>query len=160
MNELLMMNEGYRLHLTPVFEKAFAWACFFHKGQVDKGGVPYVFHPLRVAVSLLPDVDAAIVAMLHDILEDTSITIDQLMDDFPDHVACVTILTRWPKMTYGSYLHIIQAAGNIPLKVKIADLYDNLRIDRLQMAAMNGHDVARMFRKYSGALTMLLENPK
>ena len=67
---------------TPLTQKAMLLAYDAHHGQLDKGGVPYIFHPIHLAEQM-PDELTTIVALLHDVVEDTALTLDDLAHDFP-----------------------------------------------------------------------------
>jgi (p)ppGpp synthase/HD superfamily hydrolase len=99
-----------------------------HRGQVDKSGVDYIEHPARVAASVDGDAAKAI-AWLHDVLEDTSVTFEQLlMDGIPYWIACaVDTLSRKSNETYREFIARIGDSGPIVIAVKLADLRDNLR---------------------------------
>lgn len=125
-----------------------------HQGQKDKAGDPYFWHVLRVGASLLPDLDAAIVGLLHDVLEDTSFPLRTLWALFPRQAAAVELLTRSPQQPYHVYLADL-ARSPLARKVKLADIRDNLNPDRLTRAAANGADVARLATKYTHALNVL-----
>ena len=62
---------------TPLTKKAMKLCFEAHKDQTDKSGVPYVFHPFHVAEQM-PDENTTVVALLHDVIEDTSYTLDDL----------------------------------------------------------------------------------
>jgi (p)ppGpp synthase/HD superfamily hydrolase len=100
-----------------------------HDGQFRRDGItPYITHPEAVAKSLEgehPDVIAA--AWLHDVLEDTEVTISELKNvGIPAHVIdAVGLLTRWDGQSYEDYLHWI-TQDEIARKVKIADIRHNL----------------------------------
>ena len=65
-----------------------------HHGQLDKAGVPYIFHPYHLAEQM-PDEITACVALLHDVLEDTSVTLEELEAMFPPAITeAVSLLTR------------------------------------------------------------------
>ena len=79
-----------------LYEKAVRLAASAHKGQVDKGGTDYIRHPLAVA-SMLEDGRDRIAAVLHDVVEDTKVTLEELAREFPpDIVEAVRLLTRQP----------------------------------------------------------------
>ena len=72
-------------------EKAIAIAAAAHAGQVDKAGQPYILHPIRVMLSVTGS-HAQMAAILHDVVEDTSVTVDQLVDEgFPAEVVTAEI---------------------------------------------------------------------
>ena len=102
-----------------------------HGNQVDLAGKPYWRHPARVMLALGPDatMDEKLVALLHDVLEDTAVTVDQLRaGGFNEAVIeAVVLLTRPPTVTYTEYIRALAATGNaLAIKVKLADLADNL----------------------------------
>src|SRR5262245_45562627 len=85
-------------------ETAIRIAVTAHAGQKDKGGAPYITHPLRLMAAVESD-DAKIVAVLHDVVEDTSVTLDDLRrEGFSDKllaaVACVTHQREMPYVDY------------------------------------------------------------
>lgn len=103
-----------------------------HRGQYDKGGHDYILHVERVAalVQFPSDiVSARAVAWLHDVIEDTSVTYDQLRDVFDTQIVqAVCILTRHPDLSYADYISAVKDY-DMPLAtaVKIADLTDHLQ---------------------------------
>jgi (p)ppGpp synthase/HD superfamily hydrolase len=115
----------------PSIEDAIRLALDTHAGQKDKAGMPYILHPIRVMTRLKSD-DEMIVAILHDIIEDslnnaTPVTKEILISmGYPDIIVnAIDGLTRRKEETYEDF---IARAGNDPLsrKVKIADLEDNM----------------------------------
>jgi (p)ppGpp synthase/HD superfamily hydrolase len=113
-------------------EKAVEIAAAAHAGAVDKGGEPYILHPLRLMRSMKSP-DAKIVAVLHDVVEDTDWTIDRLREaGFSNTVlSAVEALTRREGETYEEF--ILRARRNpIAREVKRADLLDNMNLDRIQ----------------------------
>lgn len=117
-----------------------------HKGQVDKAGKDYIYHPMTVASNVGNDEDAIIVALLHDVIEDTDITINDLKDQFSDAVikalVCVTHKENEPYMTYVKRC----ATNKIAKKVKIADLETNMDLSRLSNVTQK--DIDRVNNKY------------
>jgi len=107
-------------------EDAIALACRAHRGQVDKAGKPYILHPLRVMLRL-EDPAAQIVAVLHDVVEDTPVTLADLRAEGYSGEICdaVDCLTRRPGEAYEAF--ISRAAANpLSRRVKLADLEDNM----------------------------------
>lgn len=99
-----------------------------HLGQFRRGGlVPYIEHPAAVASRVGEDLDAQIVAWLHDTIEDCPVTAKQLLDaGIPEHcVAAVELMSKKKGDDYESYLEAI-AASPLARKVKIADMISNL----------------------------------
>lgn len=115
----------------PRLEDAIILAAEVHRQQTDKAGLPYILHPLRVMCSfLLPDnEDARIAAVLHDVVEDTWVTLVSLRERGFSEVAieAVDALTRRKdgSETYGEYIERV-AQNPIAIWVKLADLQDNL----------------------------------
>jgi len=102
-----------------------------HAGQVDKAGLPYWHHPLRVATRLGPDstLEERLIALLHDVVEDTTMTLVKLreLDYGAGIIDAVSLLTREEGTPYLDYVRRIAASGNrTAIRVKLADLEDNL----------------------------------
>jgi len=103
-----------------------------HEGQTDKAGNAYILHPIAVA-NRVDSVEQKIVAILHDVVEDTYITFDFLYaKGFPSNIVeAVEALTRKKTETYAEFCN--RASKNkLALEVKIADLQENLDITRFQ----------------------------
>ncbi|MBQ4000903.1 MAG: GTP pyrophosphokinase [Lachnospiraceae bacterium] len=99
-----------------------------HYGQVDRGKTPYIFHPMHVAESM-KDEDSTVVAILHDILEDTPVSAEFLLrKGIPQRlVEAVQVLTRREDEPYAEYLNRVVASQNVlALRVKYADVLHNL----------------------------------
>ena len=124
---------------------ALAIASEKHDGQTDKSGMPYIGHVVRVA-ERCQSPTAKIVALLHDIIEDTDVTADYLREKgIPDDiVACVLIMTRRDGESYEDYIRRV-AANPVCREVKISDLEDNMDIRRL--TDLTDYDFQRL-RKY------------
>ena len=117
-------------HSTPDLERAIAIAAEAHAGQVDKAGAPYILHPIRVMLRL-DSPEERIVAMLHDLVEDSSWTFDQLRTEgFSDTIiAALDAVTRRETESYEDFVR--RAATNpIGRSVKRADLLENLDLIR------------------------------
>ncbi|MCG7316826.1 HD domain-containing protein [Brevibacillus laterosporus] len=123
-----------------------------HANQQDKGGQPYILHPLRIMM-YMPSDEARAVAVLHDVLEDTDVTADDLREaGFPKEVVeAVMILTKNSKEDYDSYIKRVKQ-NQLARAVKIADIKDNLDLTRI--AEPTEADVARI-EKYKRALKEL-----
>jgi (p)ppGpp synthase/HD superfamily hydrolase len=128
-------------------EKALQIAAKAHEGQVDKEGLPYILHPLRVMAGV-QGTEAQIVALFHDVIEDTPVTADDLRrEGFSEAiVASVLCVTHRKDESYADY--VVRCKGNeVARRVKLADLEDNsrlsrtiFRLDRIE------HDLARIRR--------------
>ncbi len=112
-------------------ERAVAIAARAHEGQVDKAGAPYVFHPLRVMLRL-ETADERIVGVLHDVVEDTDVTMDHLRaEGFSETV--LIALDSVTKRGGEVYMDFVQRAAANPIgrRVKLADLLDNSDVSRI-----------------------------
>ncbi|WP_066729635.1 HD domain-containing protein [Sneathia sanguinegens] len=134
------------------YELALKIATEAHKGQVDKAGVPYINHPLTVA-SLVDTEEEKIVALLHDTIEDTNITEQDLIDyGFPNKIVeAVKLLTHNKNVPYMDYVAKIKD-NELARKVKIADLTHNSDLSRLK--EITEKDKKR-YEKYQKALLYL-----
>ena len=148
------------------FREALRFATVAHAMQLDKGGELYICHCARVGVSLLPDVDAAVVGVLHDVLEDTAIQVSELelflATLFPGihPAACLLALCLLRHHKDDPYEEYIAALAKNPLarRVKLADLEDNLRMDRLRRALNEGTTLETLYflrRRYRRAQKVL-----
>jgi len=124
-----------------------------HEGQLDKSGRPYIAHPLRVMGALRGEHER-MAAVLHDVVEDTTVTLADLTDaGCPAEVlAAVAAVSKQPGEDQGAYLARV-AANPIALAVKRADLADNLSPDRLSRLDAATRD--RLRAKYESALRQL-----
>jgi len=135
------------------FTEAVSLAAKKHARQTDKAGEPYLGHLLRVA-DRLDDETARIVAVLHDILEDTDTTEDELracgVDD--EIIDAVRVLTHRKHVSNDDYL---QAIAKHPLarRVKLADLADNS--DPVRLARLPEETRTRLESKYRYAIEQL-----
>lgn len=139
---------------TTLYQKAHALAHQAHQGQVDKGGAPYIGHPLRVAEACETQ-DEKIVALLHDVVEDCDWTIDTLREHFPDRIIqAVAAISRIDGEKFWDYIYRCRR-NDLARRVKIRDLYDNMDISRVE-----GTDAESMIRgmtktRYKPALELL-----
>ena len=104
-----------------------------HNGQYDKGGYPYIMHPLHLAEEMETE-DEVITSLLHDVLEDSDVTIDFIKScEFSSAVIeALTALTRRKDEEYREYIKRIKNTGGIALKVKKADLRHNMTLGRIE----------------------------
>ena len=138
----------------------------FHAGQVDKCGQPYWIHPFTVAMrgftgySNDQSISFAIIGLLHDIPEDTGISVDallQLIELTDEEIVALKLLTRHDGMSYSQYIDSIGESGNeIAINVKLDDLLHNMNLDRFTEAgiAITNRDKNR-FDKYEKAFDKL-----
>lgn len=136
----------------PNLERALQIAVKAHAGQTDKSGAAYIFHPIRVMARCRTD-DAKIVALLHDVLEDTAVSFDDLASEgfSPSVLSALRLVTHSPGVPYEEYVQSV-SANPIATEVKLADLEDNADIRRLQ--EVDDKAVKRL-RKYLSAYRFL-----
>ena len=134
------------MNWNELYDRALQIAIRAHKGQKDKADRDYVMHPIRVA-ERCKDPRAKIVALLHDTIEDTSVTPSYLRSEgFPEEIinAVLSVTKRSENEDYDDFVR--RAAENeIGREVKIADLEDNMDIRRLK--EISDYDADRL-RKY------------
>lgn len=127
-----------------------------HHGQVDKAGMPYIYHPIHVAEQM-DDEYSTCVALLHDTVEDTEWTIEQLQMEFPPEVTdAVALLTHEPGVAYSDYLKPIRDNA-IARKVKLADIAHNSDATRMTAASMPREQLDYFRNKYAVARAYLLD---
>jgi (p)ppGpp synthase/HD superfamily hydrolase len=132
-------------------EEAEAFAAKMHAGQTDKAGRPYIEHPRAVA-SKVDGEKEKVVAWLHDTVEDTPATIDQIREMFGDEIAdAVAAMTHDKNVPYMDYVRNIKK-NVIARKVKMADLSHNMDLSRL--ANVTDEDLRRA-EKYKKAYEIL-----
>ena len=119
-----------------------------HRGQKDKAGMDYFSHPEAVA-AMLDTPEEKVVGYLHDTVEDTDVTIEEIRDIFGDRIAdAVALMTHADGVPYMDY---VKEIGRNPLtrKVKLADLTHNMDIRRIPDPAPK--DYNRIENKYKPA---------
>lgn len=102
-----------------------------HHGQVDKSGIPYVFHPIHLAEQMQDEL-TTVTALLHDVVEDTDYTFEDLQEmGYPTQVLeALKLLTHDPQLPYMAYVERIKS-NPIARAVKLADLQHNSDLTRL-----------------------------
>ena len=137
-----------------LLEQAIYIALQAHKGKADKGGSPYILHPLRLML-VMETTEEKIVAVLHDVIEDSSFTIQQLKQEgFSKKVLdAVSLLTKTENQNYENYISVIKK-NPLATKVKLADLKDNMDISRLKKIVEE--DLIRI-KKYKSAVKQLIQ---
>jgi len=136
-------------------EKAIIIATQAHEGQVDKGGNPYILHPLRVMLKMTTK-ESMITAVLHDVLEDTEVTIEDLQQaGFSEEIiAAVVALTRQEGEIYMDFIKRAKL-NPIARHVKLGDLEDNTDLSRIPNPT--DQDYSRINR-YKKAIQKLLSS--
>lgn len=134
-------------------EMAILIALEAHKGQKDKGGNAYILHPLAV-MNRVNSIEEKIVAVLHDVVEDLSITFEMLKQSgLEDNL--INALKNVTKVEGESYIEFIERAKSNPISrnVKIADIKENINLSRIEKP--NQKDYERI-EKYKESLKYLL----
>jgi (p)ppGpp synthase/HD superfamily hydrolase len=140
---------------TALTRKALRIAYDAHHGQTDKTGLPYIYHPLHLAEHIGDDETLIATALLHDVVEDTDLTFDDLRSEgiSEEVLAALKLLTHDESVPYMDYVQAIKNSGNsMAIAVKKADLLHNSDIWRL--VEIDGKARARI-EKYKAALEML-----
>ena len=140
---------------TEATKKALKLCFEAHKDQVDKTGMPYVFHPFHLAEQM-KDEESTIVALLHDVVEDTDYTPEDLREmGFSKAVIdALTLLTHEEGVPYMEYIAALKD-DRLARTVKLADLEHNSDISRLDSRSIDARTLARL-DKYSRARDLLL----
>ena len=141
---------------TPLTAKAMQIAYDAHHGQVDKAGMPYIFHPMHLAEAMDDEITCC-VALLHDTVEDTDITFADLEAIFPkDVLDALKLLTHREGTDYFEYVRSIRE-NPVAVKVKLADIAHNSDQSRLTGCEMTEETKAYFRSKYAKAKAILLE---
>ena len=116
---------------TDLTKKALKISFDAHKNQIDKSGIPYVYHPFHLAEQMDDELSTC-VALLHDVAEDSDITLDDLKaEGFPSEVTeALMLLTHDDAVPYMDYIRKVKT-NPIAKKVKLADLEHNSDLSRL-----------------------------
>jgi len=137
-----------------LIEKSLHIALRAYAGKTDKAGREYIHHPLRVMAKMKTDLEMS-VALLHDVIEDSDITVEQLLaEGIPAEVVeAVVCLSKNENESYQDF--VARAKKNkLAAKIKIADIEDN--IDALRLTSLDEYDLARI-KKYHSAWRFLKE---
>lgn len=140
---------------TPLTNRALHIAYEAHSDQVDKCGTPYVFHPYHLAEQM-SDEATTCTALLHDVAEDTDVTLEDLAREFPAEIIdALRLLTHQPGVPYLDYVRAL-ATNPIARSVKRADLRHNMDETRYAGGAQPPADeLARRHERYHAALAIL-----
>lgn len=139
---------------TEATKKAMKFCFQAHKDQTDKSGIPYVFHPIHLAEQM-QDEDTTVVALLHDVVEDTDYTIEDIAAlGFSERViAAIALMTHAENVPYMDYVAKIKK-NPIAKAVKLADLAHNSDITRLDVV---DEKAKARIEKYAKAIQLLNE---
>ena len=137
---------------TPLTNRAMQIAYQAHHGQVDKSGLPYIFHPYHLAEQM-EDEYTTCIALLHDVMEDTDVTREELAAEFPREIMeALDLLTHEDGVPYFEYVEKIKA-NPLARTVKLADLTHNTDKTRLPEGDPNAQ--RRWEEKYRKAFEIL-----
>lgn len=142
---------------TPLTNRAQRIAYDAHQGQTDKSGQPYIFHPYHLAEQMTDEVSVC-VALLHDVVEDTAITFEELEREFPPEVMdALRLLTHDPGTDYFEYVRAIKQ-NPVAVRVKLADLAHNSDETRFAgCESVSEEKRARWREKYGKAKAILMD---
>lgn len=146
---------------TELTNKALKFAYDAHHGQLDYNGIPYIFHPLHLAEQMDDEISCC-AALLHDVVEDTAITMEELEREFPPEVTeIVGLLTHEDNaehsdQDYFAYLLPIKAHP-IARKVKLADIAHNSDQTRCVGSGLTEQQLSYWKEKYAKAKAILTE---
>ena len=155
-NGSLKCNEGEEVkeitYEESLLESARLLSQKAHSNQVDKAGIDYFTGHIQTVVSTVNSNKEKIVAYLHDIVENTDVTIDRIYEEFGEEIGkAVEVITKPKKLDYTKYIEQIKA-NELARAVKIADLKHNMDLSRLKVV---GEEDIRRVEKYRKALGML-----
>ena len=139
---------------TNLTKKALKLCFEAHKEQVDKSGMPYVFHPFHLAEQMT-DEETTVVALLHDVVEDTELTFEGLeKQGFGEEIiSALKLLTHNDDTPYMDYVAKIKN-NKIATAVKLADLKHNSDLSRLDTV---DEKALKRKEKYEKAIKLLTE---
>ena len=141
---------------TELTNKALKFAYNAHHGQLDYNGIPYIFHPLHLAERMEDEISCC-AALLHDVVEDTAITMEELEREFPAEVISVLkLLTHGEGVPYFDYVRAIKS-NPIAVKVKLADIAHNSDQTRCVGSGLTEEQLSYWKEKYARAKAILLE---
>ncbi|MFP0198390.1 HD domain-containing protein [Pseudomonas sp. PHC1] len=138
--------------MTQTLERAIAIAATAHAGQVDKGGAPYILHPLKVMLRM-SSLEERIVAVLHDVVEDCGISLEDLRKEgFSE--AVLSAIESVTKMPGESYEDFVERAAQNPIGrvVKLADLEENSDLSRIASPSWEDLERVEKYRRAIGRL--------
>ena len=142
---------------TELTKKALRIAFDAHKDQVDKTGLPYIFHPFHLAEQMNDEISTC-VALLHDVVEDTETTFeDMAAQGISDEVInTLRLLTHDKAVPYMDYVRCIKDSKNaVAITVKLADLLHNADVSRLNVI---DEKTNKRLEKYRAAIRFLTDS--
>lgn len=141
---------------TELTNRALRFAYAAHHGQLDYNGIPYIFHPMHLAEQMDDEISCC-AALLHDVVEDTPVTLEELSREFPCEVTeVIALLTHRETEDYFTYLAEIKKHP-IAKKVKLADIAHNSDQSRCIGCGLSKEKLAYWQDKYRRAKEFLLK---
>ena len=139
---------------TEMTKRALKLSFEAHKNQLDKSGIPYVYHPFHIAEQMNTEAET-IVALLHDVIEDTDYSLDDIkkMGFSEDVIDALALMTHDKTVPYMEYVTAIKK-NSIAKAVKLADLRHNSDLTRLDV--VDEKALSRV-QKYKNAIAILTE---
>ena len=142
---------------TELTGKAMKIAYAAHHGQLDKSGIPYIFHPIHLSEQMDDEISCC-VALLHAVVEDTTVTMEELAEQFPAEVMeALKLLTHDDSVDYFAYVRAIKE-NPIAKKVKLADLAHNSDQSRCVGSGLSQEKLDFWKAKYEKATKLLTED--
>lgn len=140
-----------------MINKAIIIATVAHENQVDKAGEPYIFHPLRVMLSLKSE-DEKICGVLHDVIEDTNITVEYLIKQgFSNEITqALEALTKKENENYDDFINRV-LENELACYVKLADLNDNMDLSRIKNPREKDFKRIEKYKKAKERITQFLQ---
>ena len=137
---------------TELSKKAMLIAYHAHRDHVDKGGMPYIFHPLHLAEQMDTEY-SVITALLHDVIEDSDISLEDLKaEGFPEPILeALSLLTHEKQVPYLEYVQRLKG-NELARKIKLADLTHKSDVSRL---SVQDDSSRQRFEKYQRAIALL-----
>ena len=141
---------------TELTNKAMRIAYSAHHGQADYNGIPYIFHPIHLAEQMEDEISCC-AALLHDVVEDTAVTMEDLSREFPEEVmAVLRLLTHEEGVPYFDYVRKIKT-NPIAVRIKLADIAHNSDQTRCVGSDLTEQQLAYWRKKYEKARAILTE---
>ena len=141
---------------TELTNKAMKIAYAAHHGQTDYNGIPYIYHPIHLAEQMEDEVSCC-AALLHDVVEDTNVTMEDLEKEFPEEViAVLRLLTHEKDVPYFDYVRNIKS-NPVAVKIKLADIAHNSDQTRCVGSDLTEERLAYWRDKYAKARAILTE---
>lgn len=147
-------NRDRKMYYNELTNKALLIAVDAHANQKDKAGMPYILHPFHIAEQMNTQ-DETCVALLHDVIEDTPMTLEELSNVFPKEIInAIGALTRKENEKYFDYIERVKQ-NELAKKIKIEDLKHNL--DENRFAGLDVELRDSLKKRYLKALSILCD---